>query len=91
MNTPNKHADIIKAWADGAEIECRHSDTGWSSNDSPKWLDNYEYRIKERTFPETNLSTPYLFDVWFNAKGMGGSLTAVANAAIKQYILDLEK
>ena len=23
MKTPHKHAETIKAWADGAEIECR--------------------------------------------------------------------
>ena len=65
---PHKHAELIKAWADGAEIEFRFKDgiQGWSdwkpndgrfSND-PWW----EYRIKPEpkpdvvTYPETATS-----------------------------------
>ena len=55
---PHKHAELIKAWADGAEIEFRFKDAiqGWSdwkpndgrfSND-PWW----EYRIKPQPKPD---------------------------------------
>ncbi len=44
---PHKHAELIKAWADGAEIEYK-SPYGWSPIEgrNPSWLDNSEYRIK---------------------------------------------
>ena len=56
---PHKHAELIKAWADGAEIEFRFKDAirGWSdwkpndgrfSND-PWW----EYRIKPQPKPDS--------------------------------------
>lgn len=47
MGTPHKHADMIKAWADGAEIECRqHNTNSWLPADSPGWANSSEYRIK---------------------------------------------
>ena len=38
----------IKAWADGAEIECKVINTGmWVTVDDPYWyVRDYEYRIK---------------------------------------------
>lgn len=39
----------IKAWADGAEIECRDktfNEANWQDVSEPMWLDNLEYRIK---------------------------------------------
>jgi hypothetical protein len=55
MKTPHKHAELIKAWADGAEIEYRSHETiewkpifkGWSwDNEIP------EYRIKPEPKPD---------------------------------------
>ena len=53
MNRPHKHAEIIKAWADGAEIQIKryNYDCGvyWydlGNDESPIWLDEYDYRIK---------------------------------------------
>lgn len=48
MNKPHKHAELIKAWADGAEIECRSPYTNykWGSTTAPLWLPSYEYRVK---------------------------------------------
>ena len=53
MGQPHKHAEVIKAWADGAEIECRQmSPSGewfeWGrvhNPNAPSW-DATEYRIK---------------------------------------------
>lgn len=42
---PHKHAEVIKAWADGAKIEVK-SDETWSLVTRPQWLEHYEYRIK---------------------------------------------
>lgn len=58
----NKHAELIKAWADGVVIECRSAGEGqWKqlgpagSDNQPGWFEDYEYRIKpvditERTY-----------------------------------------
>lgn len=41
------HADLIKAWADGAEIECWYpSEQIWLERPSPAWCPEYVYRIK---------------------------------------------
>jgi hypothetical protein len=49
--TPRKHADLIKAWADGAEIEwydSRPTEHRWKLVTNPNWydIDGYSYRIK---------------------------------------------
>lgn len=47
MKTPHKHAELIKAWADGAEIEWRRHPHGeWLHLSSPNWLEDDFYRIK---------------------------------------------
>ncbi len=44
---PHKHAELIKAWADGAEIEVSSNLTNWTSVYHPNWhLENARYRIK---------------------------------------------
>lgn len=51
MNQPHKHAALIKAWADGAEIQFLHSETGypdWITISSPSWDGQGEYRIKPK-------------------------------------------
>jgi len=45
----HKHAEIIKAWADGATIEMyrpHHDD--WAECSLPMWHENAEYRIKPK-------------------------------------------
>lgn len=46
MNKPHKHAELIKAWANGAEIQSHIPGNGWITNPSPLWLEDTEYRIK---------------------------------------------
>jgi hypothetical protein len=41
----HKHADLIHAWADGAEIQCKYGN-GWLTEKNPYWEESYEYRIK---------------------------------------------
>lgn len=45
------HADIIKAWADGAEIQILSSFYTWENvrDPNPSWDPNSKYRIKPRT------------------------------------------
>jgi len=46
---PRKHAELIKAWADGATIECNSID-GWTEMSYPSFSESMEYRIKTRKF-----------------------------------------
>lgn len=44
---PHKHAELIKAWADGAEIQYRrNAQDDWKSLQNPEWNGLVEYRIK---------------------------------------------
>ena len=52
MKQPHKHADLIKAWADGAEIEWMHSESTWTPVATPTWSYDYEYRIKPEPMPD---------------------------------------
>ena len=52
-NKPHKHAELIKAWADGAEIEKKivdvlNSRVVWRVEDRPQWHNIEEYRIKPK-------------------------------------------
>lgn len=54
MKTPHKHAELIKAWADGATIQCKDAQSNWCNvafND-PSWNTHYEYRIKPEPKPD---------------------------------------
>jgi hypothetical protein len=42
----HKHAELIKAWADGAEIQFYNVFTQWVDVDNPEWKEGCLYRIK---------------------------------------------
>lgn len=69
--TPHKHAELIKAWADGATIQFHNSIVGkWfdCKDNEPEWISNLEYRIK----PEPSDLEKYgveVGDVWFTLGG----------------------
>ena len=46
MNKPHKHAELIKAWADGAEIEFKGYSRKWEDVERPVWSEWDEYRLK---------------------------------------------
>lgn len=47
MTKPHKHAEVIKAWADGAQIQYRFSPNHpWEDIDDPIWIPDDEYRVK---------------------------------------------
>ena len=63
----HKHAEFIKAWADGAEIEWRMpQQTTWYDVHCPLWYEVYEYRIKpEIKQPVVRWKWTYpLGDIW---------------------------
>lgn len=48
---PRKHAELIKAWADGAEIQRlvvfdRNKGVNWLDDPNPTWADDEVYRRK---------------------------------------------
>jgi len=47
----HKHADLIHAWAEGAEIQYRFNDE-WSDVENPSFIDCFEYRIKPTPKPD---------------------------------------
>lgn len=53
----HKHAELIKAWADGAIIQYKVGDDRWldSHDNDPSWVIESEYRIK----PETKIEVRY--------------------------------
>lgn len=55
MSKPHKHAELIKAWADGAIIQCYDEFHGvWKDrggpggNVQPRWIESLDYRIKPK-------------------------------------------
>ena len=46
MSTPHKHADLIIAWANGAEIQWLAHNGQWIYLVTPNWNAEYQYRIK---------------------------------------------
>lgn len=43
----HKHADLIHAWADGAQIQHHHKfEDRWDDVPNPRWIDDHNYRIK---------------------------------------------
>jgi len=59
---PHKHAELIKAWADGAEIEQKTPHGVWENFDN-EWTETwYEYRIKPQ--PKPNLVKK--LHIWFD-------------------------
>lgn len=48
--TPHKHAALIKAWADGAEIEMKNGEEWMQVN--PNWSEFNKYRIKPEPKPD---------------------------------------
>ena len=55
MGKPHKHADLIKAWADGAEIQCHCEDYGWIDTSYPDWWEFGNYRIKPKEQKKLNI------------------------------------
>ena len=54
---PHEHAELIKKWADGAEVQCFNTaDNEWQDEPYPDWYPTSQYRIKpeiERLIVET--------------------------------------
>lgn len=73
------HAELIKAWADGAEIEYFRAFDGsnrWEHLPAPSWLPNVEYRIKPTPKPDVVMYGKRN-NIKLTFSGETGELTAV--------------
>lgn len=52
MRTPHLYAELIKAWADGAEIEAYQGGNSWKYVPTPVWSLGTTYRIKPEPKPD---------------------------------------
>ena len=92
------HADMIIEWAKDTSnvVEC-YDGYNWIVCDEPTWSANIQYRFQpakpERVFPVTSLTEDELVSIYFDAPVLSSkeSYKYIADAAIKQYILDTEK
>lgn len=86
MPTPHKHAEVIKAWADGQEIEyCQGGK--WFESLVPTWREEREYRIKPKPaapkWPQTTMTDEEIMIAMdYSSKSNGGPWRAIANQAI---------
>lgn len=62
--TPRPHAELIKAWADGAKIQVLVGDE-WEDCCSPTWFEANKYRIKPEESEKTEKWKPNVGDVYF--------------------------
>ena len=65
MGTKHKHAEVIKAWADGEEVEYRTFQGDWTLLDIPSPTWSYrEYRVKTKNIVvQRHLSYDVNFDL----------------------------
>lgn len=54
--TPRPHAELIKAWADGAVIQKQMHEGSWLDQDNPYWNLSCIYRIKPEAKPDLVLT-----------------------------------
>lgn len=47
MGEKHIHADVIKAWADGKDIEYSYDGTSWYYTEGPTWTESVKYRVRE--------------------------------------------
>ena len=66
---PHKHAELIKAWADGAKIQhfAPHLDM-WADITAPAWNTSCDYRIKPEPKPDSETKTGD--SIWNGVTGM---------------------
>ena len=85
---PHKHAELIKAWADGVEVQYNNCTQGWIDCINPAWHEGNEYRIKPAApkWPETTMTYCQLEFAYLNEGGATSwnshAARTLANAAI---------
>lgn len=89
---PHKHAEVIHAFADGAQIEARDQGGEWElAGPMPCWHTHRQYRVKPeppaKVHPVTRMTGEELCSVYNSHDGgVDTSLVATANAALRHAI-----
>ena len=74
MKQPHKHAALIKAWADGAEIEYWGVyDNRWFDATCPDWNPDFTYRIKPEPKPDVVVDECAILDRQYGAEIIYGT------------------
>lgn len=55
MKTARVHAELIKAWADGATVQAKAANGEWFDCRTPSWFPQDEYRIRPEPRPDVTL------------------------------------
>ena len=61
MSEAHVHAEIIKQWADGAEIEVRGEEE-WLDALNPTWRSAFDYRVKPKPKWEKRQEVPLFYE-----------------------------
>ena len=66
MTTPHKHADILRAIADGKEVQVQNAFCKWEEGNLPLLADNPDatWRVKPDTIVVNGVEVPRLGDEW---------------------------
>ena len=55
-NSKHPHCEVIKAWAEGAEIQVKAPGGDWKDCSSrPSWYEAYDYRVKPEPKPDVRV------------------------------------
>lgn len=85
MNKPHKHAALIKAWADGAEIQvCKGiaEEPEWIDISTPNWHIDMKYRIKP-VQTDLEIYGVEVGDIWSNELRTMMCLHTVGSVIVK--------
>ena len=88
VKVPHVHSEVIKAYADGAQIEFRHApNREWEGVAQPHFDVGTEYRVKPepRAYPVTQMSIAELTKAYNDNQHING-LVGIANAALRHSI-----
>ena len=102
MKTPHKHAEVIKAWAEGARIEVFAAfNNTWNPTVNPLWDCGLKYRVRPEAVLSLEASTLVSQLIQATKVAMSNHNTTRANACLntrdgitaqlQHYILTLEQ
>jgi len=75
----HKHAELIKKWADGAEIQWRNINAEWEDDKFPDWNLDIQYRIKPEEKSDFAVSANVVFKLGLNGDYLEFSKTGKHN------------
>lgn len=84
---PHKHAKVIKAWAEGSQIQYSNiGENKWKEVVEPRWFDYVNYRVKPEVvkpkWPTLDLPREIFLTLIDEYECDGHTIIGVANAAI---------